>query len=333
MKYLFLVNEVGALEPRQTTVMLIMQAVSQGYEVYVSDVSDFSCSPEGQVRVRGRRIKATGTTSAATLINHVGQIAPTPVSLGAGDVLVIRTNPARHQEKAWAHTFVMQLTQWLQKEGVAVVNDPAGLMRASNKLYLLELPAAVRPLTLVSQWPKEIKSFIEEIGGPAVLKPLLGTRGEHVFFVSSAEDKNINQMLDVLLQQSAIMVQEYLPDAHEGDTRVIVCNGEILKIHGDAAAINRVPGKGELRSNIHAGGTAQLGVITQGIQKAVDTVGDKLVQDGLILAGLDFIGGKIIEANVFSPGGLFDAERFTGQAFTAKIIEAFSSIASRNTMP
>lgn len=327
MKYLFLVNEAEALEPRQTTVMLIMQAVSQGYEVYVSDVSDFSCSPEGWVLVYGRRIQASAATSATTLINAVADIVPTAVSLGRGDVLAMRTNPARHQEKAWAHSFVMQLTQWLQKEGVAVLNDPAGLTRAASKLYLLELPAAVRPLTLVSQRPEEIKSFIEEIGGAAVLKPLMGTRGEHVFFVSSAEDKNINQMLDVLLRQSAVMVQEYLPEAHEGDTRVIVCNGKILVINGDAAAINRVPGKGELRSNIHAGGKAKLGVITEDIQKAVDAIGDKLVQDGLILAGLDFIGGKIIEANVFSPGGLFDAERFTGHAFTAKVIEEFTVLA------
>ncbi len=136
-------------------------------------------------------------------------------------------------------------------------------------------------------------------------------------------------MLDVLLQRSAVMVQEYLPDAYLGDTRVILFNGQILEVNGEAAAVHRVPGKGELRSNIHAGGKAQPGLITPAIREAVDIIGPKLVQDGLIMVGLDFIGGKIIEANVFSPGGLQDVERFTGLSFTARVVEELVALACK----
>ena len=117
------------------------------------------------------------------------------------------------------------------------------------------------------------------------------------------------------------MVQEFISEADKGDTRVIVLNGNILEIDGKTAAIKRVPGKGELRSNIHAGGNAQPGIITGAIKEVVDLIGPKLIQDGLHLVGLDFIGGKIIEINVFSTGGFRDAERFEGVPFTEKVIQ------------
>ena len=325
MRFVFLVNDAVQIEAKQTTAMLIAQAARQGFEVFVCDVTNLSCSSDGIPVAWARKLTMRSYPSLETLVHQIAIARVTEVLLTDADVLMIRTNPARDPGKQWAHALALKLAMWCKEKGVVVINDPIGLMRASSKLYLLEMPASARPKTLISQQHQEIVLFIERLSGPAVLKPLEGTRGNDVFFVSSAADKNLNQIIDVILRQSAVMVQEFIPEADKGDTRVVVFNGDILKVDGHIAAINRVPGKGELRSNIHAGGTAQPGIITDAMSEAVALIGPRLVQDGLALVGLDFIGRKIIEINVFSTGGFRDAERFGNVSFSEKVITALAS--------
>ena len=326
MRFIFLVNDVAHIEAKQTTAMLIAEASRQGYEVLVCGVTDLSCSHEGEPEAYARELSMHTDSSLETLVQEIAIAKGTRVQLTDADVLMIRTNPARDQSRQWAHSLAMRLALWCKERGLLVINDPIGLTRASSKLYLLEIPASARPQTLISQQHQEIIPYIESLAGPAVLKPLEGTRGNDVFFVSSAQDKNLNQIIDVILRQSAVMVQEFIPEADKGDTRVVVFNGKILEVDGKTAAIQRVPGKGELRSNIHAGGNAKPGIITDAIKDVVDLIGPKLVQDGLLLVGLDFIGGKIIEINVFSTGGFRDAERFEGVPFTEKVIQEVTAL-------
>ena len=326
MRFVFLVNDVTKIEATQTTAMLISEAIRQNFEVIVCGITDLACSPKGKPIARARTLSMRTYLSLETLVQEIAITKEEEIQLAETDVLMIRTNPARDQGRQWAHSLAMQLALWCKERGVLVINDPAGLTRASSKLYLFEMPASVRPKTLVSQHHDEIISFIESLGGPAVLKPLEGTRGNDVFFVSSARDNNLNQIIDVILRQSAVMIQEFIPEAGKGDTRVIVFNGKILEIDGKTAAIRRVPGKGELRSNIHAGGNAKQGIITHPMRETVNLIGPKLVQDGLILVGLDFIGGKVIEINVFSTGGFRDAERFEEVSFSKKVIQEIAII-------
>ena len=326
MRIVFLVNDAAHIEAKQTTAMLIAEAARQGLEVFICGVTNVSCSPEGKPVAWARNLSMRTYPSLETLVREISMAQEIEVQLDETDVLMIRTNPARDQSRQWAHSLAMQLVVWCKERGVLVINDPTGLMRASSKLYLMEMPASVRPRTLISQEHQELISFIENLNGAAVLKPLEGTRGNDVFFVSSARENNVNQIIDVILRQSAVMVQEFIPAADKGDTRVIAFKGKVLEIDGKMAAIRRIPGKGELRSNIHAGGTAKPGIITEPMREAVDLIGPKLVQDGLILVGLDFIGGKIIEINVFSTGGFRDAERFEGVSFSEKVIREITSL-------
>ena len=321
MRFVFLVNDVVHIEAKQTTAMLIAEASRQGYEVLVCGVTDLSCSKEGEPVAWARKLSMRSYPSLETLVHQIAITEAKEVHLTDVDVFMIRTNPARDQSRQWAHSLALRLTVWCKERGVLVINDPFGLMRASSKLYLLEMPASVRPKTLISQQHQQIISFIDSLGSPAVLKPLEGTRGNDVFFVSSTRDNNLNQIIEVILRQSAVMIQEFIPEADQGDTRVVVFNGKILDVDGKMAAIKRVPGKGELRSNIHAGGNAQPGIITDPMRDAVNLIGPKLVDDGLILVGLDFIGGKIIEINAFSTGGFRDAERIERVSFSEKVIQ------------
>ncbi len=117
------------------------------------------------------------------------------------------------------------------------------------------------------------------------------------------------------------MAQACMPGAESGDTRVVVFQGKVLEINGHAAAIRRVPAPGDFRSNLHTGGKAQPAVVTDEMRKVIATIESKLMVDGLSLTGLDFIGSQLVEINVFSTGGLWNAEQFSGQNFADYIIQ------------
>ncbi len=329
MRFLFLVNDASDLKPAQTTAMLIAAAARQ-HEVWVSGVNGISGrdhSPNGshcpsQIWVYAKRVIASAGDDLAAVIGAIHHQPWKTVALEAAtlDILFIRTNPARDLARSGLHSAAISLAQLAEARGVCVLNRPDGLVRAATKLYLLEMPAFTRPPTLVSAQREQIVDFIERLPGSAVLKPIQGTRGNDVFFVGAIADQNLNQIIDVILRQGLVMVQGCIPG--QGDTRVIVVNGEVLELSGKPAAIHRLPQKGDFRSNLHAGGTAQPGVVTAQMRQVVAAIATHLIRDGLFLVGLDFIGHQLIEINVFSPGGLRDAERFTGQAFAEKIIRA-----------
>ncbi|MEA5464658.1 hypothetical protein [Leptothoe sp. PORK10 BA2] len=323
MQITVLVNNAQDIQPTQTTAMLIGAAVAQGHRVGIVDVGGLACRADGQPWGQVRRLTHQ-TGNLADLMRAIVETPPVAMPLLDTDLLLMRTNPARDCDRTPAHHFALAIARRCQDSGVAVVNQPNGLMRAATKLYLLELPEFTRPKTLVSQNRLEILEFIHNLRGPAVLKPLQGTRGSDVFVVSSAEDNNLNQIIDVILRQGLVMVQRCIPGAAAGDTRVVVFNGKILQLHGHAAAIRRVPAPGDFRSNLHAGGHAQPAMITDAMNNVVTAIGPKLVQDGLALVGLDFIGDQLIEINVFSTGGLRHAEQFTGQSFSDYIIQSFA---------
>ena len=325
MRFLFLVNDADAIAPSQTTAMLIA-AAARHHSVWVSGVDSLSCQPEGQAWAYAKRLTATADDTLASLMGAIASLPSEAIPLNGNaiDRLFIRTNPARDIARNALHQTALALARLAEDQGVKVINRPDALVRAANKLYLLELPAFTRSLTLVSQNRAEIVAFVEALQQPAVLKPLQGTRGNDVFFVSSSQDRNLNQIIDVISRQGLVMVQACIPGAEAGDTRVVVMNGKILEVDSQPAAIRRVPASGDFRSNIHTGGTAKPGIITAEMRQTVAAIGDKLVGDGLFLVGLDFIGSQLLELNVFSTGGLRDAERFTGASFAEHIIRAFS---------
>jgi glutathione synthase len=328
MQITVLVNDATDIQPSQTTAMLIAAAIAQGHQVGITGVGDLSAQangqPSAQVRWIDQSIEQSKPTDLCTLMQRVAETPPTTVPLAKTDVLLMRTNPARDSAHAPAHSLAINLARQCQDSGVRVLNQPDGLIRAATKLYLLELPAFTRPETLVSQSRADLLAFLDSLNGPGVLKPIQGTRGNDVFLIHSAQDSNLNQIIDVILRQGPVMAQRCIPGAEAGDTRVVVLNGEVLQINGQAAAIQRVPKSGDFRSNLHAGGAAQPGIVTDAMQAVVAAIGPKLVRDGLWLVGLDFIGAQLVELNVFSTGGLRDAEKFTGKNFSAHIIQALT---------
>jgi glutathione synthase len=202
-----------------------------------------------------------------------------------------------------------------------VLNDPDGLAQAMSKIYVQYLPESVRPATLIARDMTALRSFVEAHGS-AVIKPIGSSGGRGVFVVKSADEPNLNVIVEAVREHGYVVAQEYLPSAREGDTRLFLLNGRPLEVDGKIAAIRRLPAGGDQRSNVSAGGTAVHAEIDDRMLEIADLVRPKLVEDGMFLAGLDIAGGKVMEVNVFSPGGLIRASALEKVDFSAAVIEA-----------
>ena len=189
--------------------------------------------------------------------------------------------------------------------GVLVLNDPDGLSLAQNKLYFQSFPEVVRPATLISMSIDEIRAFIDDQPEGAVVKPLQGSGGKNVFKVDSTGDANLNQIVEAVAEEGYLIAQSYIPAATAGDVRLFMMNGVPLECDGKFAALRRVPTEGELRSNLHVQGKPAKALVTDDILAIADMVRPKLIQDGLFMVGLDIVGDKVLEINVFTPGGLY----------------------------
>ncbi|MEM0907018.1 MAG: glutathione synthase [Pseudomonadota bacterium] len=196
-------------------------------------------------------------------------------------------------------------THLLELSGALVVNDPAGVRNAPEKLYVLEF-ADLMPDTLISRDRAEIAEFKAQYGD-IVVKPLYGNGGAAVFKIG-ADDPNLNALLDVFdtMFREPAVVQRFLPKVTEGDKRIILIDGEF------AGAINRVPPQGEIRSNMVRGGAANQTDLTEREQEICARVGPQLKTMGLLFSGLDVIDGHLTEINVTSPTGIRAVEALGG---------------------
>ena len=191
-----------------------------------------------------------------------------------------------------------------------VVNDPASLANAVNKTYFQHFPEVVRPRTLISRDAGRDRRVRRRtwVAG-AVLKPLQGSGGSGVFLVSSDESPNLNQMIEAIARDGYVVAQEFLPEAEQGDVRMFVMNGEPLV---SRRQLRRLPpgqqdGRHPLEHARRRQGRAGRRSPTRCCE-LVDAVRPKLLADGMFLVGLDIVGDKLMEVNVFSPGGLGSCE-------------------------
>jgi glutathione synthase len=158
---------------------------------------------------------------------------------------------------------------------------------------------------------------LSDIGGNAVIKPIDGHGGEGVFLLANG-DSNRNGLIELVTRNGRrnAIVQALIPEIYdEGDKRILLVDGEILGV------VARKPSEGDLRSNVHVGGSAAPAEVTESDRAIVETMRERLVADGLFFVGLDVIGGKLIEVNVTSPTLLQQMSRLTNENLAAIVIE------------
>jgi glutathione synthase len=288
-------------------------------------VGDLAYDADDRVRARAYIPSKTAyKTTEAYLRDIQGKNAVTQrTTVDDLDVLLLRNDPSQDViQRPWAVTAGIQFGRVAMRHGVIVLNDPNGLAKAATKMYFQTFPEDVRPRTIITRNRDEIKAFAQEQGGNIVLKPLQGSGGESVFLVRPDDVPNLNQMIDAVSRSGFVIAQEYLPAAEEGDTRLFLMNGLPFRYKGKYAAFRRLRSGGDLRSNVHAGGKLAQAEIDERALHIAEIVRPKLVQDGMFLVGLDIVGNKLMEINVFSPGGLGSAQKFEGVNFARGVIEA-----------
>jgi glutathione synthase len=325
MKIGFVVNAVATEHPQYTTTRLALAASRRGHDTWLIGVDDFSHRLDGSVAARAWSAKGKKHKDTTAYLESVqaDERSAEPISVDELDVLVMRNDPADDAvERPWAVTSGILFGQLSVTRGTLVVNDPDSLANAVNKTYFQQFPEAVRPRTLISRDVGDIAEFVDAMGGQAVLKPLQGSGGSGVFFVSSDESPNLNQMIEAVGRDGYVVAQEVLPEADAGDVRLFVMNGEPLMSGTHHAAFRRVNKTGDRRSNMRVGGKAEPVKVTDAMLELVDAVRPKLLSDGMFLVGLDIVGDKLVEVNVFSPGGLGSCESLYKARFTDAVIDA-----------
>ncbi|MFD2541405.1 glutathione synthase [Lacinutrix gracilariae] len=193
------------------------------------------------------------------------------------------------------------------KDDVFIINSIEGMREANNKLYTAAFGDAhsnIIPNTHVSKNKNYlVKQIKESKADKMIIKPLNGFGGSGVILIEKSAMNNINSLLDFYINSSDgssnyVILQDYIEGADQGDVRILLLNGEPV------GAMKRIPGNEDHRSNVSAGGTIAKHTLTKAEKALCKQIGPKLVKDGLYFVGIDVIGGKLVEVNVMSPGGI-----------------------------
>ena len=234
--------------------------------------------------------------------DHFRLGAFTILDLGADvDVVLMRQDPPFDL----GYITATHLLERIQSETL-VVNDPAGVRNAPEKVWVLDFPQFMPP-TAVTRSLGLVRKFLAE-HGEIVIKPLHGFAGGSIFRVG-ADGRNLASLIELFNQtyREPHVIQKFLPEIAEGDKRIVLVDGEV------AGAINRVPGEGEIRSNLAVGGKAAKTELTAREEEICALLGPECRKRGLLFVGIDVIGGRwLTEINVTSPTGIVAIDKFNG---------------------
>ena len=239
--------------------------------------------------------------------NHFTLGEPRHVALSSFDVVLLRQDPPFDL----AYITSTHMLERLQPQTL-VVNDPAHVRNAPEKVFVTEFPDLMPP-TLITRDLEAIKAFRAE-HGDIVMKPLYGKGGEAVFRLQR-EDLNFGSLFDLFAAtfREQWVVQQYLPAVKEGDKRIILVDGEF------AGAVNRVPAPDDLRSNMVRGGSPKATDLTKREREICQRLGPALRERGLLFVGIDVIGDYLTEINVTSPTGIRSVKALGGADIAALI--------------
>jgi glutathione synthase len=187
-----------------------------------------------------------------------------------------------------------------------VINDPASVRNAPEKIWVLDF-AQYMPPTVLTRSLGVARKFLAE-QGEIVIKPLHGFAGGSVFRIGR-DGQNLASLIELFNRtyREPHVLQAFVPEIAQGDKRIVLVDGKF------AGAINRVPGEGEIRSNLAVGGKAAKTELTPGEEEICAALGPELKRRGLLFVGIDVIGGRwLTEINVTSPTGIVAIDKFNG---------------------
>lgn len=314
MKLAFIIDPIHQLDPCHDTSVALMEAAQiLGHEIWITQANWLSVVDSKawailqQVELVPIQL-VEGRWIAANPWYQLGQRLF--VSLETMDAVFMRTDPPVND----AYLYATYILDYIDQQKTSVINNPSGIRSANEKMYALQFTKAI-PETIVSADKQFIRQFVEAKGA-TVLKPLGNKAGEGILFLQSG-DRNFNSIIELSTAQGRlpVMVQTYLPEAKEGDKRIILLNGEPI------GALNRLSSGSDFRNNMATGGTVAQTAITPREYEICSQLAAKLRQDGLIFVGIDVIGGYLTEVNVTSPTGVREIDRLDGTRLGQQVIK------------
>ena len=323
MRIAIIVNSVHGGKTGHTTYGLARRLSSMGHEVWVAGTGGFALEPDGRTRLFAHRVRDAKFRSALRYLAalRAREAYREWIEVEQLDGLFLRFNP--FSLEGWALSTVLDFARRAADAGVVVLNDAHGLSRATSKLYLQEFPEEIRPRTLITRRRSRIERFLDE-QERIVLKPLRGYGGRNVFLATNDSRVNLAQILSVMTQDGFVVAQEYLPAAEEGDVRLFLLDGEPVVRKGQYAVVRRMGAPGGFLNNVQSGGEARPTPMTDDLHRIAAGLRPRLQADGMFFVGVDVAGDKVLEINVFSPGGLHalrDLQRVDFFPVVARAIE------------
>ena len=278
-----------------TTFALAEVASARGYELFEYGPEHLAYN-EGKIQARVRPMKVRRERG-----NHVSFEDRRLIDLATDvDVVWMRQDPPFDMAYITAAHMLERL-----KGDTLVVNDPEWVRSCPEKILPLDYPHLM-PETLITRDKQAIDNFRAKHKN-IILKPLFGNGGAGVFLVKDG-DSNYSSLMEMFMESTRepVIAQAFLKDVSKGDKRIIIIDGTAV------GAINRIPLKGETRSNMHVGGTPVPTELTETDMVICNAIGPMLKERGQILVGIDVIGDKMTEINNTSPTGVQELKRFSG---------------------
>jgi glutathione synthase len=296
-----------------STFAIMLGAQARGHELYEYQAPDLTWEG-GRLYTMARRVKVRREPG-----NHFTAEEPTLLDLGRDiDVVWMRQDPPFDL----GYITATHLLERIQGETL-VVNDPAAVRNAPEKVWVLDF-ARFMPATMVTRSLGAARQFLAK-HGEIVVKPLHGNGGKAIFKIGP-DGANLSALIEVFNDtwREPHMIQAFLPEVAGGDKRIVFVDGEVV------GAINRLPGQGEIRSNLAVGGSAEKTELTEAEEAICAAIGPELKARGLLFVGIDVIGGKwLTEINVTSPTGIVAIDRFNGTDTPARIWDAIEGKLTR----
>ncbi len=281
-----LMDPIDSINPRKdSTLAMMLAAQARGWQVSVFTQADLYIE-DGTVSV---------LVSDVTLFDDSNKwfdvLDRRTIKAAELDCILMRKDPPFDMEYIYS-TYLLEI---IEKNGTPVLNRPGSIRDCNEKLFALQFPQCTPP-HLVSRNQEKLKSFHQK-HEDVIYKPLDGMGGASIFR-AVAEEHNLSVIIETLTRHGQVqtMVQRYIPEIKEGDTRILLINGEPVPF-----GLARVPGKGETRGNLAAGGKAVGRELTERDLYICEQVGPVLKEKGLYFVGIDVIGDYLTEINVTCP--------------------------------
>jgi glutathione synthase len=310
LKFAFVMDPLESVLPdKDTTFVFMLESIARGHEIYFVALKDLYAIGH-QAMAHARRCEMMRATPHFRFLDEAAEYR-----LEHFDAIFMRKDPPADA----AYLFATMLLSLADSRRTFVMNHPAGLREANEKLYALNFPGAIPPTIVAYEIPR-LKKFMEGQGGEMIVKPLDGHGGEGIF-LAHTRDRNLNAILESVtrFETRPIMGQRYIPEIRNGDKRLIVLNGEPL------GGTLRVPRDDDNRGNIHVGGNCVKAEVTARDREICRMMRPRLERDGLYFVGLDIIGDYMTEVNVTSPTGIQEIDRLDGVNLEAKVIDFVES--------